>query len=606
MYSLGSDKPKLQTVHGLKNHLAKCHKGINSDYLKRVAVNDDDRESKKAKVVVVGQQMSPISVQSTVQPTVAAVLDRRMPFADDSDIAKRIDKAIMDLIIVDMLPYTVVEGEAFRRLNFTDPAGPRRYSVKSEKYYRTSLMPATYDRVVEQVKKLLIDIKWVSFTTDAWTNPTKTCSLLSFTAHFLHGSVRRKLVLSAMVLEEDHDGVYLARKLNEAISTWGLEGKVHLGVRDNAANMISAMRNANVQDTGCVAHTLQLVIHDALFTQTSVESVIKKARKIVTHFKHSEQACRKFCDCQKSCDLPEHKLLQDVETRWNSTYIMLERLVEQRKAVNLFSVEHGGIHTLSTAEWELAEQLVKVLQPFYQATVEISSDDACVSVVVPLIAMLRGKMQSTSDDRGLLQMKAALRDAINRRFAYISTAPHILAATLLDPRFKQAYLSNDESAVAKTEIIDFLRSIEVTYADSSMTGPSRVEQTVSVRRDEANIASTSSSLWDAHDMLPIAEESDAGDGELEPAYERQLAAYLQEPRLPRSTDIFGYWHCSNFPNLEQAAAKYLSAPPTSIASEQLFSSAGQLYADRRSSLLGCNAEKLLFLAYNIRLFDYAY
>jgi len=49
-----------------------------------------------------------------------------------------------------------------------------------------------------------------------------------------------------------------------------------------------------------------------------------------------------------------------------------------------------------------------------------------------------------------------------------------------------------------------------------------------------------------------------------------------------------------------------SAPPTSTPSEQLFTSAGQAYADRRSNLLGENAEKLLFLAYNIRLFQFNY
>jgi len=53
------------------------------------------------------------------------------------------------------------------------------------------------------------------------------------------------------------------------------------------------------------------------------------------------------------------------------------------------------------------------------------------------------------------------------------------------------------------------------------------------------------------------------------------------------------------------ARKFLSAPPTSAASEQLFSAAGQTYSDLRSSLLGENAEKL-FLTYNIRLFDLKY
>ena len=83
-------------------------------------------------------------------------------------------------------------------------------------------------------------------------------------------------------------------------------------------------------------------------------------------------------------------------------------------------------------------------------------------------------------------------------------------------------------------------------------------------------------------------------------------AYIDEPRIPRSTDIFQFWAASQFPLVEVAAKKYLSAPPTSVASEQLFSSAGQLYSDRRSNLKGENAEKLLFLAYNIRLFNFDY
>jgi len=51
--------------------------------------------------------------------------------------------------------------------------------------------------------------------------------------------------------------------------------QVHVGVRDSAANMISAMRHANICHVSCTAHTLQLVLHYAIFTQTSVEAVVK-------------------------------------------------------------------------------------------------------------------------------------------------------------------------------------------------------------------------------------------------------------------------------------------------------------------------------------------
>ena len=43
-----------------------------------------------------------------------------------------------------------------------------------------------------------------------------------------------------------------------------------------------------------------------------------------------------------------------------------------------------------------------------------------------------------------------------------------------------------------------------------------------------------------------------------------------------------------------------------FVSEQLLSSAGQVYAEQRSNLLGENAEKLLFLAYNIPVFQFNY
>jgi len=43
-----------------------------------------------------------------------------------------------------------------------------------------------------------------------------------------------------------------------------------------------------------------------------------------------------------------------------------------------------------------------------------------------------------------------------------------------------------------------------------------------------------------------------------------------------------------------------------MTTAELHEVSGQLYADRQSHLLGENAEKLLFLSYNIRLLDFSY
>jgi len=62
------------------------------------------------------------------------------------------------------------------------------------------------------------------------------------------------------------------------MQTWNVATKVHMGIRDNATNMVSTMRIAQVDDFGCMAHTLQLVLNDALFCQTTVEKIVKKSR----------------------------------------------------------------------------------------------------------------------------------------------------------------------------------------------------------------------------------------------------------------------------------------------------------------------------------------
>lgn len=111
-------------------------------------------------------------------------------------------------------------------------------------------------------------------------------------------------------------------------------------------------------------------------------------------------------------------------------------------------------------------------------------------------------------------------------------------------------------------------------------------------------------LWDTHDNTPSTLESP--DSEDFPPFDEQFKFYLKEPILKRNADIFHYWALSPYKYLKKVATKYLSAPPTSVASEQLFSAAGQIYTDRRAGLLGENVNKLLFLAYNIKLFNFEY
>lgn len=193
--SLGSQLPKKQTTISIKRHLEICHP---EEYKKLC------EEISQQKIEAPVRRNPPVSVQQTLQNC----LDNKEFWSDDSLVAKNIDKSIMDLILVDMLPYNMVEGAAFQKLNFADPEKICKYKKKCEKYFRTTRMPETYTKIKEKVFKKIQNAEWVSFTTDIWTNPSKSCSLLSFTAHFIDGPNRQKLILGASVLKDDHTGQY--------------------------------------------------------------------------------------------------------------------------------------------------------------------------------------------------------------------------------------------------------------------------------------------------------------------------------------------------------------------------------------------------------------
>jgi hypothetical protein len=54
---------------------------------------------------------------------------------------------------------------------------------------------------------------------------------------------------------------------------------------------------------------------------------------------------------QKKMGKPEHNLIQDVDTRWNSGHHMFSRLDEQRGPISAELAESGKVGCFNEAEW---------------------------------------------------------------------------------------------------------------------------------------------------------------------------------------------------------------------------------------------------------------
>lgn len=81
------------------------------------------------------------------------------------------------------------------------------------------------------------------------------------------------------------------------------------------------------------------------------------------------------------------KLKQDVRTRWNSTFFMLERLIKLKEPITIvmITLKDSPCH-LNSDEWSIIEDVVPLLRPFDRVTVELSAEQyPTISTVIPLI-----------------------------------------------------------------------------------------------------------------------------------------------------------------------------------------------------------------------------
>ena len=195
-------------------------------------------------------------------------------------------------------------------------------------------------------------------------------------------------------------------------------------------------------DVGCFIHSLQLCIEDAVFSQRAVIDITAKCRTICTHFSHSVVACEELKRIQTDLGLPLHKMIQDVRTRWNSTYYMLERSHEQRQALMTYGMDHD-IPLLTHQQWGVVANILRVLQPFEELTKTCSYGEALISVIIPSVNALLTYLGKRQKDSGVQTMKEELRKAVVERFVKGKTqslqSKELTIATLLDPRFMTAF-----------------------------------------------------------------------------------------------------------------------------------------------------------------------
>lgn len=200
--------------------------------------------------------------------------------------------------------------------------------------------------------------------------------------------------------------VNLAEKLTCILDDWEINGEVTTLITDNAKNIVNAMKlllpvtiNNENMDVTCAAHNLQLAINIALKDETFSE-LIKQCSILVGHFKHSSVAKLSLLKKQEQLEIPHQSLVQYCKTRWNSIYLMLDRLLKNRRPIlnvltdrEITSLYIAQKLKITESQWLKIEILVSLLKPLYIVTnIFCSENHSPVSMVRPSLAKLMNNL----------------------------------------------------------------------------------------------------------------------------------------------------------------------------------------------------------------------
>ena len=316
--------------------------------------------------------------------------------------------------------------------------------------------------------------------------------------------------------------------------------------------MIAGIRLNGWKHLPCFAHTLNLVVQDSIKADVQISSIKEKCKKIVSYFHHSSKATERLTSVLTRQNMESKKLIQEVETRWNSTYYMLERMIELHEpATTTLCLLNRNDLCLSDQGIDVMKEAVKVLKPFEAATREMSADTyISVSKVIPLARSLQRLTAG-----GSFNLSKALTAQMNRRFTNMESNFLLAAAALIDPRYKKAALS-DLGALEVT----IRRMINEAACCTPEPEPSDTESAVQKKPNE---------LWDEFDKR-VEETSTRRSVTTNATVEKQQ--YFQLFNLPRESNPLQWWNenSSHLPLLQELAKKYLCIPGTSVPSERVF------------------------------------
>nr|XP_023685953.1 zinc finger BED domain-containing protein 4-like [Paramormyrops kingsleyae] len=555
--------------------------------------------------------VSSAGVQVKEEPMATSLYEENgKKIAQYHPVSKKITRLVAEMLALDLQPSALVENVGLGRLlEYLQP----QYSLPSPSYFTSTAIPEMYERVKEVIVTHLKEAESgiIHFTTSIWIS-SQTKEYLTLTAHWVtyESCVRPQgqdfhcsALLSVTQIDCDYNMLSIQKQLEYLWDTWINSSGLKIGftVTDNLS-IVNTLDSNDHATLKCFRHTIDLIVTEAIKSQRMVQNLLSTGRKICERVHRSAKAKEKLAELQKTYHLPENQLVQDVPSKWKTSFYMLERLVEQKKAIDEMSIECNFRELISCDQWEVMQSVCNALKPFEVACREMSDRTATLGQVIPLIHILNRKIDMLFDETmGIDNMLKSLKEAMVSQLSSTLHDPKYIWATMLDPRYKTSLFTEEEAEQCKQDLIRELEASLSTSTDTKLL-PSNGCSVFPVSSNSTQ--SDEDNLWALMDDIKkkIKQEERPKSSEL------AVLEYLEEEILDQSCDPLDYWNLKKFlwPDLAKVAVRYVSCPPSIVPAETLFSTASSSYAMNQSRPLLENLEGLVFLKVNLPLIYFQY
>jgi hypothetical protein len=124
----------------------------------------------------------------------------------------------------------------------------------------------------------------------------------------------------------------------------------------------------------CGCHIINLIVKSCL---KRLKPYLEDFRTAITFLNSSNQRIASYKQYCLSVGVRPRKFGDDMDVRWNSTFLMLKHLVPYQSTFSVWiRTNHpckvDGSFLLSDNHWSIAEKLLPFLQLFYDSTVALS------------------------------------------------------------------------------------------------------------------------------------------------------------------------------------------------------------------------------------------